>query len=171
MERRPEPFSVSTTPQFWDDPHVSGRMLRHYLIPDDGLASRRHDFIDASVDWLVDRLGLASGSRVRDPGCGPGLYAHRLARRGVSVHGVDVSRRSVAHAREGAEVEGLPACFTHGDYLDADLGAGHDAAILIYEDYCVLAPARRVQLVRRVAAALAPGGRLVMDVTAAPGSS
>ncbi len=44
-------------------------------------------------------LGLGPGSRVLDLGCGPGLYAVRLARRGVRVLGVDASARSLAHAR------------------------------------------------------------------------
>lgn len=33
-------------------------MLQHHLIPDDDLASRTHAFIDASVAWLRERLGL-----------------------------------------------------------------------------------------------------------------
>lgn len=86
-------------------------MLQHHLTPDDDLASRTHAFIDASVAWLRERLGLGAGSRVLDLGCGPGLYAHRLARAGVEVLGIDVSRRSLEHARTVAEREGLPARF------------------------------------------------------------
>lgn len=143
-------------------------MLQHHLIPDDDLASRTHAFIDASVAWLRERLGLGAGSRVLDLGCGPGLYAHRLARAGVEVLGIDVSRRSLEHARTVAEREGLPARFRRGSYLEVDLGSGHDAAILIYEDYCALAPAQRHVLLERGREALGPGGRLVLDVTAAP---
>lgn len=164
---RPEPFSAYTTPAFWDDPHVSAGMLALHLDPDAELASRRHDVVDRSVDWLVGHLGLTTGARVLDLGCGPGLYAHRLARRGVGVTGIDVSRRSIAHARAIASAEGLPAEFRRASYLEADLGSGYDAALLVYEDFCALSPAQRAGLLRAAARALVPDGAFVMDVTAA----
>ena len=168
MSARPEPFSVYTTPEFWDDPHISAQMLRHHLDPMSPAASRTHAFIDRSVDWLHTVLDLRPGSRVLDLGCGPGLYATKLARRGIEVVGMGASTRSVAHARATAEAEGLPVTIVHGNYLTDDLGSHDDAAILIYEDYSALSPAQRAVLLRRVWAALRPGGQFVFDVTAAP---
>lgn len=164
---RPEPFSSFTTPEFWDDPHISQQMLDHHLDPVDPRASRAHEFIDASVEWLVPALDLRHGSRVLDLGCGPGLYAERLARRGCAVLGVDVSRRSLAHAGSVAEAQSLPVTLVHGDYLQSDLGADHAAALLIYEDYCALSPRQRAHLLRRIREALGPSGRLVLDATSA----
>ncbi|MGH3440266.1 MAG: hypothetical protein ACRDRN_27975 [Sciscionella sp.] len=43
---RHERFSAFTTPEFWNDPHISGRMLENHLD--------------------LDALGLAAGSRVLD---------------------------------------------------------------------------------------------------------
>ncbi|MEI8241472.1 MAG: class I SAM-dependent methyltransferase, partial [Actinomycetota bacterium] len=37
-----------------------------------------------------------------DVGCGPGRHAHELARRGIAVHGVDISERFVDLAQQGA---------------------------------------------------------------------
>lgn len=165
---RPAPFSAFTTPEFWDDPHISARMLALHLDPDAEPASRPHAFVDRSVGWIVEVLDLSPGDRVLDLGCGPGLYACRLARRGIRVHGVDVSRRSVAHARSVAEAEGLDATFERADYLRTDLGQGYDAALLVYEDLCALSPGQRAVLLRATAGALRPGGALVLDVTAAP---
>lgn len=164
---RPEPFSAYTTPELWDDPHISGRMLTHHLDRDSDLSSRTHVFIDRSVAWMIAALGLGEGSRVLDLGCGPGLYATRLARHGVEVLGIDVSGRSVAHAAAVAREEALPVTVLRGNYLDADLGSGHDAAILIYEDYSALSPGQRSLLLGRVRDALTPGGRFLFDVTAA----
>ena len=152
----------------WDDPHISAQMLHHHLDPDSDASSRSHAFIERSVAWLVDVLGLERRSRVLDLGCGPGLYAVGLARRDVRVVGVDVSRRSLQYLREAAAVEGLPVETVHGSYLDADFGDPHDAAILIYEDYCALSPTQRHLLLTRVREALRPGGQLVFDVMAAP---
>lgn len=168
MSARPAPFAAFTTPELWDDPHISAQMLAFHLDPDAAPASRPHAFIDRSAAWVVDVLGLGGGSTVLDLGCGPGLYASRLARAGVTVHGIDVSRRSVAHARAVAAAEDLPATYTAGSYLDVELGGPYDAALLIYEDYCALSPDHRGALLRRTCDALLPGGALVMDVTAAP---
>ena len=128
---RPEPFSAYTTPEFWDDPHISAQMLAHHLDPATAAASRPHAFIDASVDWLRSVLGLGPGSRVLDLGCGPGLYAVRLARRGVRVLGVDASARSLAHARltvdeVRAEVEsvGFDVVEVTGDVAGAPFDPG-----------------------------------------------
>ena len=138
---RPEPFGAYTTPEFWDDPHISERMLRAHLDPGRDAASRTHAFIDRSAAWLRAEFGLVPGSRVLDLGCGPGLYAVRLARAGVEVLGVDVSRRSLEYARAAADRASLPVRLLRGTYLEADLGAGHDA--------------------------VRPGGSFLFDVTAA----
>jgi SAM-dependent methyltransferase len=165
---RPEPFSAYTTPEFWDDDHISAQMLTYHLDPVSYPASRPHAFIGASASWLVEALDLAPHDTLLDLGCGPGLYSTRLARLGIHVTGVDVSRRSLAHAREVALHEQLPADFRRANYLTDELGGPYDAAILVYEDYCALSPEQRVGLLRRTHDALRPGGRFAMDVTAAP---
>ena len=165
---RPDPFCEYTTPEFWNDEHISAQMLRFHLDPVAEPASRAHAFIDRSVEWLIPTVGLGVGSRLLDLGCGPGLYANRIAARGVDVLGIDVSHRSLEFAREVARERSLPASFREGNYLTCELGSGHDAAILIYEDYCALGPRQRECLLARVRAALRPGGRFVFDVTAVP---
>src|SRR4051794_2244255 len=54
------------------------------------------------IDHLVDALGLTPGMRVLDVGCGPGRHAYELARRGVEVHGIDISQTFVELANAGA---------------------------------------------------------------------
>ncbi len=154
---RPEPFSEFTTPEFWNDEHVSAQMLRHHLDPSSDRASRTHEFIDQSVTWMVDSLGLTVGNQLLDLGCGPGLYSIRLARLGIDVTGIDVSGRSVEYARSVAEAQGLRTRFIQGNYLETDLGSSYDVAILIFEDYCALSPAQRRMLLTRVHAALRTG--------------
>jgi SAM-dependent methyltransferase len=65
------------------------------------------------VAFLVDVLGLEPGMRVLDVGCGPGRHARALGRRGVAVHGIDISARFVELARadapEGVTFERLDA--------------------------------------------------------------
>jgi 2-polyprenyl-3-methyl-5-hydroxy-6-metoxy-1,4-benzoquinol methylase len=63
-----------------------------------GEAYLRYSFTKGTrqeVDFLVPALGLEPGMRVLDVGCGPGRHAHELAKRGLRVHGVDVSQRFI----------------------------------------------------------------------------
>lgn len=165
---RPAPFSAYTTPEFWNDPHISAKMLAHHLAPDSPGASRPHPVVEASSTWIGEAFDVGPATRVLDLGCGPGLYATRLAERGAALLGIDVSTRSLAHARALAGARGLDATYREGNYLTVDLDRGHDLALLIYEDYCALSPSQRGVLLRRVHEALAPGGHLVLDVSAAP---
>lgn len=139
-------------------------MLRNHLDPNNPLASRPTGFIERSVRWAQAVLELGEGSRILDLGCGPGLYAHRLARAGVKVVGMDVSSRSIAYAREVAKAEGLSVVFREGDYLKDAFGDTYDAAMLIYEDYCALSPQQRALLLRKIREALRPGGRFLFDI-------
>ncbi|MBI2710016.1 MAG: class I SAM-dependent methyltransferase [Actinobacteria bacterium] len=81
-----------------------------------GAAYLRYSFTkgtEQEVAFLVDVLGLKPGQRVLDVGCGPGRHAHALARRGIAVHGVDISQRfvdlAIEQAPPGATFERLDA--------------------------------------------------------------
>jgi SAM-dependent methyltransferase len=70
-----------------------------------GPAYLRYSFTygtDQEVEFLVAELGLEPGTRILDVGCGPGRHAKALARRGMLVHGVDISQRFIDLARDGA---------------------------------------------------------------------
>jgi SAM-dependent methyltransferase len=70
-----------------------------------GAAYLRYSFTKGTqqeVDFVVDALSLSPGDRVLDVGCGPGRHAHELARRGIGVHGIDISQRFIDLAIEGA---------------------------------------------------------------------
>lgn len=95
-----------------------------------GRAYLRYSFTkgtEQEVAFLVDVLGLEPGMRVLDVGCGPGRHAHALARRGIEVHGVDITPRFVELAREDAPPG---ATFEVGDARALAVGDGEfDVAI------------------------------------------
>lgn len=160
---RPEPFAPGDA-QLWTDPLVAPQLLRSHLDPTTDAASRRPETIRREVDWLVEALDLRPGARVLDLGCGPGLYCERLAARGLTVTGVDVSPTSLRHARAAAARAGLEIRYIEGDYRALREVDAYDAAILVYLDFGVLSgPDRRVVLAH-VRDALRPGGRLAFDV-------
>jgi SAM-dependent methyltransferase len=139
-------------------------MLRYHLDSDLDLASRRVEFIERSFEWIMARFGLSQSSRVIDLGCGPGLYANRLARRGAQVTGVDISPRSIEYAREQAQQDGLDIDYRLGDYLELDLEPGYDLVTMIMCDFCAFSPRQRGRLLRRAGDLLAPGGAFLFDV-------
>lgn len=163
FHERPEPFSRYTTDVLWTDPHIAGQMLRNHLDPETDLASRRAKTIDQMVAWLDRKMGL-SGKRVCDLGCGPGLYATRMAGRGARVTGIDFSASSLDHARRDATARGLIIDYRQADYLTGDLPGDQDFVSLIYGDLCTFSAEQRRRLYVRVKAALKPGGAFVFDV-------
>ncbi|MEX1295067.1 MAG: class I SAM-dependent methyltransferase [Candidatus Limnocylindrales bacterium] len=162
--RRPEVYSRHTVSALWSSPDISEMMLRYHLDSEVDLASRRVEFIERSFDWIAERFELSESSRVIDLGCGPGLYANRLARRGAAVTGVDISPRSIEYAREQAARDGLDIDYRLGDYLELDIEPGYDLATVIMCDYCAISPQQRLRLLRRVGDLLAPGGAFLFDV-------
>ncbi|MEU3016040.1 class I SAM-dependent methyltransferase [Nocardiopsis sp. NPDC007018] len=168
MAERPEPYARVSTADLWTDPHVSTRMLRHHLDPEVEAASHRTEFVDRSVDWMVERFALGSGARVADLGCGPGLYTTRLARAGASALGVDFSPGSVEYAEDTARRDGLDARHLCRDYLELDLDERFDLVVMVMRDYCAMSPADRARLLDVVRRHLAHGGSLLFDVDAEP---
>jgi SAM-dependent methyltransferase len=164
ISRRPVPFGEYTARALWADPHTSERMLAYHLDETVDVASRNPKFLDRSVAWMVSHFGLAPGARVVDFGCGPGLYAERLARAGLVVTGIDFSDNSIRYARESAAVEGLEIEYIHADYLDFDTDQRFDLIMLIMCDFCALSPAQRVVLLRKFHSMLTSGGLILLDV-------
>jgi SAM-dependent methyltransferase len=138
-------------------------MLAQHLDPSHGAASRPLREIRAQVQQMTDWLGLGSGSRLLDVTCGPGLYAAEFARRGVEVTGIDFGPAPIAHAR--SLCAGLPCRFVQGDVREMDFsGRELDATIYLYGQFTVLRPAESLDVLRRIRAALRPGGRLLLEI-------
>lgn len=130
-----------------------------------GAAYLRYSFTKGTVnevDALVGWLGLGAGSRVLDVGCGPGRHAHELARRGITVHGIDISERFVALAREGAP-EG--ATFERMDARAMTFENEFDAAVCLCQGAFGLMTedGGDARVLAGIARALRPGGRLALS--------
>jgi len=149
-QRSPEPF--------WDDEHISKGMLEAHLNPDWDAASRKHDSIDRSVEWLSS-IFPAHG-KILDLGCGAGLYTKRLSDMGYDVTGLDFSKRSIAYAKS----HDTKTSYIYQNYLEIDYSAEFDAVTLIYCDYAALTSDERKKLVASVFKSLKPGGLFILDV-------
>jgi cyclopropane fatty-acyl-phospholipid synthase-like methyltransferase len=127
--------------------------------------------ISARLAEVVAALPLAPGMRVLEIGCGPGAAAREVARRIGDGHvlAIDRSARAIAQARAGCAAE------IAAGRLSLRQVAAEEFALLPGEAPFDLAFAVRVgaldgrhpeageRALGRIRAALAPGGRLLID--------
>lgn len=164
VNRRPEPFAEYTARELWTDPHTSEQMLAYHLNETVDAASRNHAFLDRSADWIVSHFELSARAKVADFGCGPGLYAQRLARAGMCVTGIDFSANSLRYARKAAAEEELDIDYIEADYLGFETDQRFDLVMMIMCDFCALSPDQRASLLRKFRSLLTEGGAILLDV-------
>jgi cyclopropane fatty-acyl-phospholipid synthase-like methyltransferase len=135
-----------------------------------GSAYLRYDFTKGSeqeVAFLLDLLQLEKGARLLDVGCGPGRHAVPLARSGLAVVGVDVSRRFLDLAAEAARVAGVGAGFFEVDARQMPFDDEFDAVISICQGAFGLMGKDDALILRRMTEAAKPGGRVVVTAFSA----
>ena len=134
----------------------------------EGVAARYDDdpemFNPAVVDPTVDFLaGLAGDGAALELGIGTGRIALPLARRGVPVHGVDLSTAMVA--RLEAKPGGEKIAVTIGDFATTRVARSFTLAYLVFNTIMNLTTQdEQVACFRNVAAHLEPGGYFVVEV-------
>lgn len=163
INKRPAPFEFYTASDLWTDEYTSEQMLKFHLSKDIDAASRKEEFIERSVEWIGSRFSITAGTKIADFGCGPGLYAIRLARKKADVTGIDFSMRSIRYAREAAKREGLSINYVNGNYLEFETDERFDLIMMIMCDFCALGPAQRKQLLDKFNRILKPGGPVLLD--------
>jgi SAM-dependent methyltransferase len=146
VKRRPEWFW-----HFFDTAYVA--QLREEKSPAD---------TRGEVDFLIRRLRLPRGARILDVPCGYGRHAAALARRGYAVTGVDLSRAMIAEGRRRF-TEGPRLRLRRGDMRQLVFRDEFDAVVNLYTSFGYFTAAENATVLRRMARALKPGGRLVVD--------
>jgi SAM-dependent methyltransferase len=121
-------------------------------------------FAPAAVDPVLDFLaGLAGDGGALELGIGTGRIALPLSRRGVQVHGIDLSPAMLARlrAKPGAGAIGV----TVGDFATTRVGSTFRLAYLVYNTIGNLTTQdEQVDCFCNVAAHLEPGGCFVIEV-------
>jgi SAM-dependent methyltransferase len=115
----------------------------------------------AQVAFVVRALGLRRGARVLDVPCGFGRHARLLARRGMPVVGVDLSPAMIAAARQDGPSPGL--AFVRGDMRRLAYREEFDAVLNLYTSFGYFSPRENLDVLRGMARALKPGGRILVD--------
>ncbi len=121
-------------------------------------------FDPAVVDPVVNFLAeLAGSGRALELGIGTGRIALPLARRGVPVHGIELSKAMIARLR--AKPGGDDIGVTIGDFASTTVDGPFSVAYLVFNTISNLTTqAGQVACFRNVAAHLEPGGTFVIEV-------
>lgn len=158
----PEPWSEGDNIP-WNEPGFSERMLKEHLSQEHDAASRRSENIQKHVSFIHARVLQSRPAHILDLGCGPGLYANRLAKLGHACTGIDFSPASIRYARCLAEADRLNCTFIEADIRQADYGSGYDLVMLIFGEFNVFRPADAATILSKACLALKPGGILLLE--------
>jgi SAM-dependent methyltransferase len=116
--------------------------------------------VDPVVDFLAD---LAGHGAALELGIGTGRIAFPLARRGIRVHGIDLSEAMVARLRGKPDAERIGV--TIGDFATTTVEGQFSVAYLVFNTIMNLTTQdEHVACFQNVAAHLEPGGCFVIEV-------
>jgi SAM-dependent methyltransferase len=116
--------------------------------------------VEATVDVLAE---LAGNGPALELGIGTGRVALPLARRGVPVHGIDLSPDMVAQLRAKPAGDEIPVAI--GDFATTRVDGAFTLAYVVFNTINNLTTqAAQVACFRNVAAHLAPGGSFLIEV-------
>jgi SAM-dependent methyltransferase len=104
-----------------------------------------------------------------DLGCGSGLWAVELAKRGWQVTGVDFVPKAVRRARERAQQAGVDLRLVEGDATKlgaTEVGSGFQLFVDFFLFHDELTDEQRVAMGREVTAIAAPGATLLVTAWA-----
>ncbi len=182
----PQPWT-NTSQIPWHEEEFSKRMLKVHLDASTHMASRSPDVINRHIDWLQRHLNIptvdpvttdagtchsAETPVILDVGCGPGLYNHELARRGIPSVGFDFSPAPLAWARETADRERLDCRFLHADLtaLPSDFAqqvapqSGQvDAITFWFGEFHSFQPNAVDKFLPHLVQCLKPGGKFILE--------
>ena len=111
-----------------------------------------------NVALVAEASDLAPGTAL-DVGSGEGGDAIWLARRGWQVTGTDISTVALGRAAEAAAAAGVTVTWLHADLTAEPVAGSFD---LVSAHYLHLPEAQRRVVHERLAAAVAPGGTLLL---------
>ncbi len=143
----------------WYDDLFDERYLAFYEeLFDTSVADRDAEFVERA-------LSIAPPARVLELGCGFGRHAVALAKRGYHVTGTDLSPAMLAIAQKLAADAGVDVRWERRDMRElAGLGP-FDACTCLYTVLGYFDDDQNESVLRAVHGLLAPGARLMLDVT------
>lgn len=157
------PLFTPGTGSIWTEPYIAEQMLKAHLnLKDDG-ASRKGVIIDNTIEFI--NTVIHEGSTILDLGCGPGLYAEKLCKKGHKVTGIDFSDNSIRYARNSAKKQGLEIEYVYDNIFSLDAQDKYDVVMQIYGEINTFSVEERNKLFDIVKKALLPEGTFIFEVS------
>ncbi len=128
------------------------------------LRHRSREGILGEIDGIIGLLSLPKGSDILDVACGDGTHANELALRGYSVVGMDLSPVMIQEARRRAALEETGARFVLGDMRGLVARRRFDGILCLGTSFGYFDDPSNVRLLKAMASALRPGGRLILEL-------
>jgi SAM-dependent methyltransferase len=119
----------------------------------------------AEAEFISTLVRLPPGARILDAPCGEGRIARELAAKGYQLTGVDYAKDFLEAARSKAKQRGLPIAFEQGDIRSLRFVEDFDAAVCWGNSFGYFDDVGNAAMLRSLARALKPGGRLVLDAS------
>ena len=175
--RRIQPLLVgrSKAQESWVHNHYDSDNLQLYFLDTayntytPGVFEREDESLEAASErkhrLAFEGLGLKTGDRVLDIGCGWGSFLRYAARRNVHVTGITLSRHQLGWVQENLiDREHLPAALHYGNFFEFEAERQFDAVSMLgvieeLADY--------PRALAHVACLVKPGGRVYLDFMAA----
>ena len=115
--------------------------------------------------FVLRQLKLKKGSALLDLCCGPGRHAVEFAKKGLKVTGYDFSKEYLKEAAARAKKHKIPLRLTRGDMRALKYKSEFDAAVNLFTSFGYFRKlSDDVKVLKGLARALKPGGRLMIDV-------
>jgi len=113
--------------------------------------------------FIMTALGLQPGRRVLDAPCGAGRIAVHLAKAGCHMTGIDRNPRFIARAQARFATEEVAGDFLVMDLRQLPFDGAFDAVYCWGGSFGYFSDVENLLTLRRLTAALRPGGRLLLD--------
>lgn len=148
----------------WTEGYLDEQMLSSHLNPEFDGASRKAITIEKTIEFFHNNI-LKANSTILDLGCGPGLYAEELCKKGHKVTGIDFSQNTIDYANSSARKQGLRIEYKCDNFLNLKYIEKYDVVMQIYGELNTFSDDDRDSLLNVVNRSLKPNGLFVFDVT------
>jgi len=123
---------------------------------------------DAETDLICSLGPVERDNRVLDLACGHGRIANRLAERGASVTGYDLTPAFLERARADAARRGVSVEYVQGDMRDLAWSETFDVVINWFTAFGYFDDAQNRRILEAIRRCLRPGGRLLLELNHGP---
>jgi cyclopropane fatty-acyl-phospholipid synthase-like methyltransferase len=115
------------------------------------------------ANFLIATLNIKPGATLLDIPCGNGRHTIELAKRGFRLTGLDISAEFIQKLNQRVETEHLPIEVIHGNILTTEITHTFDGAYCMGNSFGYVNYEGMNVFVKKIAAALKPGGRFVVN--------